>query len=286
MAYTSPYLPVAEPVRQQMAAIAACRDAGCPVVTRHPFYPLPHTAPFSGPQPCRAVVPTCLATGNLMIIGEYPNCRFGTVTRPDGHTRESQVAIGDIDQPFAPGRYFDGYAIRDYPTGATLRARYLDPLGLTLENDVWLTNVVKCFLFKPAQVAVYTRLGWNDPAAPQVQATHPGYAGVAAVCLAHHLVQEVALCQPKLILALGQNVFRALNPGSDEDWSALLGVPQPAGAPGHRLPPFDQYPLVYLSHPSRFLYEPGSFEEQHAQHMAAVRLFGEQLGITAKTPVG
>jgi uracil-DNA glycosylase len=225
------------------------------------------------------VVPTYLTPGNLMIVGEFPNCRFATVTAPGASTLEKQVAVGDINEPFTSGRYFDGYSVRDYPTGAVLREHYVDPLGLKLETDIWLTNLVKCFLFKADQVDVYNRLGWNDPAAPSVQSTHEHYADVAEVCLRENLVHEIDLCQPKLILALGYNVFHAFHPDHHDHWNDMLGLPLRGDMPNKRLPPFDMYPIVHLYHPSYLLREGASHLAEHAGHMEKAASFAAELGV-------
>lgn len=278
-----PYVQLEEPVRQRMAATAVCRPADCPVVIRHPQYPLPDTAPFSGPQPVRAVVPTCLATGNLMIIGEFPNCRFATLPDPTGSTKETQVAVGDINEPFESGRYFDGYSVRDYPTGAVLREQYLDVLGLELGTDVWLTNTVKCFLFKADQVEVYNRLGWNDPARPSVRSTHEDYATVAGICMRENLSHEIELCQPKLILALGHKVFQVIHPDPSDEWNKMLGKPLRGDQPNKRRPPFDKYPIMHLFHPSYLLREGESHLPAHARHMKQAAQFATQLGVAPRS---
>jgi len=85
-------------------------------------------------------------------------------------------------------------------TGTDFLEDYLTPLGLKKE-DLWITNMVKCFLFKPEHVASLHHLGW---AVPLVEPTRGAsdddpnekYFEVARVCIQRNLGREIELCWP------------------------------------------------------------------------------------------
>ena len=96
-------------------------------------------------------MPVVTNPGGVMIIGAYPTAKFATI---DG---VRDVPVADIDAPFSNQTYFDGASVRDVRAGKEMETEYLKPLGL-IENQLWLTNLVKVFLFKPGHVAKYEKL--------------------------------------------------------------------------------------------------------------------------------
>ncbi len=253
-------------LQQMTSAISVCRNDDCLVVQHHPFYPVPEEPPlYFGKRPCMPVVPTFLARGRVMIIGEYPNCRFATVKNKTSGALEQYVPTADIDEPFVEGRYFNAHQVAVYPTGESLRVNYLDPLGLSLQNDIWLTNMVKCFLLQTAHITSYKRIDWIGPGSPYTRATYNKYYSVATECAVLHLVRELEVCQPRLVIGLGERVYRMLHsqngfqmPAPDPGrFEAITGTPLRAGIQGPawdlRMPPLKNLNVVHLSHPSRLL---------------------------------
>lgn len=206
-----------EDARLHLQSISVCREPTCPVVKKQPFYPVPVDPPlYHGQRPCLPVVPTYVTKGKVMLIGEYPNCRFTTQPDPQDAAKVLLAPVADINEPFESGRYFDGRTVVNYPTGESLRKHYLEPLGLSLEDDVWFTNVVKCFLIKATHMQVYKQFGWpaqwRDPNSGATRALRPAYNDyfeIASICAREHLEREVDLCQPKLIIAFGERVSTA-----------------------------------------------------------------------------
>lgn len=278
-----PHLNIDEETRTLMADISTCRDDECAVTKKHPFYPTPDAPPFFyGKRPCMPVVPTYLQPKKVMIIGEYPNCRFGTVLKTDGNL-EKFIPVADINEPFEGGRYYDGHSIRDYPTNASLKEYYLDPLELTLQDDIWLTNVVKCYLMRKSNVRDYADTGWDTP---PVQATFDDYLDIARVCVKRHLIKEVQKCQPKLIIVLGEKAYRTIHakndfqePAPDIAQRDIVGKVFSANIQTDPLDKRDtfflQHNIVHLYHPSFFIRGASQeiIETHRTQHIVAVKDF-------------
>jgi uracil-DNA glycosylase len=272
--------------------IAVCRDSSCPVVQRHPFYPVPEEPPlYYGKRPCMPVVPVFLARGKVMVIGEYPNCRFATVPNKSNGKPVPFVPVADIDEPFTDGRYFNAQQVAVYPTGEYLRENYLNPLGLSLQTDIWLTNMVKCFLLQTKHITTYNHVGWIGPGLPSTHESYDEYFSVAARCAVLHLAHELELCQPKLVIGLGERVYRMIHsqdgfqlpapdPGPFKD---VAGVPFRAGVVQDphdlRVPPFKDFNVVHLTHPSRLLREPDVLDQHLHVDIPRVKNFMLELGL-------
>jgi hypothetical protein len=99
------------------------------------------------------------------------------------------------------------------------------------DSQIWLTNMVKCYLFHPENVSSYQALGWNDV---RVEASYSQLLPVAKVCC-QWINQEVQLCDPKLVLSVGKPPCVLLHNVPFEDlalqglvYNELLGVRLPA----------------------------------------------------------
>lgn len=286
-----PHLDISEDIRALMAFVSTCRDEKCLVPQKHPFYPVPEQPPFfHGKRPCLPVVPTKLATNKVMIIGEYPNTRFGTVENQSTGHLETFVPMSDINEPFEGGRYYDGHSIRDYPTFTSLQRNYFDPLGLDMNSDMWLTNINKCHLLRPGHVATYKRIGWNDPPTQASYDADDDYFEIASVCALRHLPRELVLCQPKLIIALGLKAYRVLHssddfqiPAPNITFTDVAGKILLANDTTHPLDRrnvfFEKYNVVHLFHPSFFIRS----DDQEGlnlhlnEHIPAVRSFMQSI---------
>jgi hypothetical protein len=110
------------------------------------------------------------------------------------------VPVGDVFAPMQNATYFDGYKVRNVASGVFLQQSYFDPVGIDVDTQVWLTNMVKCFLFHDNYVSSYQALGWTDV---KVEASYGELLPVGKVC-SQWVTQEVQLCDPKLVLAVGK----------------------------------------------------------------------------------
>ncbi|MFH1352941.1 MAG: uracil-DNA glycosylase family protein [bacterium] len=203
--------------------IAVCRHPDCPVATHHPFYWSEETI---GP-----VVPTYLRTGNVMVIAAYPTAMFVNF-RSAKH-----VPYYDVSEPLADNRYYDGTGVRDVKAGTYFDKAYLSPLGFK-KDDLWITNTVKCFLFDKKQAKRHRELPLIKPI--RILPTREDFFGCARPCVETHLIKEVEICRPKLIISLGSEAAEAIHGtfgitkkkpaelGGRFNFKAVLGVPLPA----------------------------------------------------------
>jgi cytosine/adenosine deaminase-related metal-dependent hydrolase/uracil-DNA glycosylase len=110
------------------------------------------------------------------------------------------VPVGDVFAPMQDADYFDGYKVRNVAAGVFLHRNYLGAVGVGAGQQVWLTNLIKCFLFHPSMAESYAALGWNDV---KVEPSYDQLLPVAQVCR-QWAEQEVALCRPALVLTVGK----------------------------------------------------------------------------------
>ena len=233
------------------------------------------------------VVPTRVVPGKVMILGAYPTCRFATIES------EEFVPVKDIDEPFENSRYFDNHNVRDVRSGNVLQEIYLRPLGLDPEADLWITNMVKCFLFKPGHINAYRRLGWTDP---NVEPSRNRYFQAAAVCMNHNLKKELDLCKPKIVITMGAEVCRMIHgsnngkyPAPGDLFKKIVGQPLRANTTDDhphdsRNKMFEDKNVFHMYHPGCLMRvdDPDNEDEieQHFQeHIPAIEEFLVELGL-------
>lgn len=143
--------------------------------------------PSSG-HPVLAVPPHDCAVGKLLILGAYPTAVY----------LGNRTPIQNIAMPFDPST----------KSGRELDEKVLRPLGIT-RNDCWITNFVKCYLFKTGGPPALARAQFEKIG------MHPGNQEV--------LANEFTIANPKAILTLGTEVagmLRGVEGGSKRN--ALL----------------------------------------------------------------
>ena len=267
--------------------MSRCGEKSCPVQKYTPKYPLPNLphneAYIFGPSPVIPVVPTRIRKRKVMVLGMYPTARYLVAEQitPNsglsGDVNDREVPIRDINEPFEETRYFNGYCISHVRAGTTMQQEYFSPLGLRLP-DLWITNTVKCFLFKESHVEKFKKIhqsvgqSLNDEY-PGFRQTRYPFADAAKVCMAKWLVEEIRLCDPKLIIALGEEICRLIHgdenfePTGDAllfnkliDNSPLLrqGAPSPNGQRRHAA--FFDRNILFLNHPSRIAQDDNDLE--------------------------
>jgi uracil-DNA glycosylase len=279
----SRYIDLDPEIREHMTSISTCRDANCLVPEEHPFYAVPDAPPFYyGMRPCMPVVPTRLRKGRVMVLGMYPTCRFASVPKLGGGWAR-EVPVRDVDEPFENSCYFDTYGARDVHSSTILYDEYLEPLGLS-EEDLWITNLVKCFLFKDGHVNAYSEVGWNDP---QVKATRDDFFKAARPCFQNHLTKEVELCQPKLIITMGSAVCQMVhadaqgNPEDFEVFRKVRGRPLRANSedssPYSRHESFKDKNVFCFFHPAYLSRSKTALETHRSQHVKEAKEFLENL---------
>jgi 5-methylthioadenosine/S-adenosylhomocysteine deaminase len=152
-------------------------------------------------------------------------------TAPPSRKNEFFVPIGDVFAPMQDANYFDGYKVRNVASGVFLEDNFLRPVGLHAATQVWLSNMIKCFLFHPENAASYQALGWNDV---RVEQSYSELLPVGKVC-SQWINEEVQLCDPKLVLTVGKPPCVLLHNVPFDDvglqgrvYEVLLGVQLPA----------------------------------------------------------
>ncbi|HEX9260506.1 MAG TPA: amidohydrolase family protein, partial [Acidimicrobiales bacterium] len=110
------------------------------------------------------------------------------------------VPVADVFAPMQDANYFDGYKVRNVAAGVFMQESYLKPLGVDIDTQVWLTNMIKCFLFHQSMADSYEALGWTDV---KVEQSYTELLDVAKVC-SQWIDEEVKVCDPKLVLTVGK----------------------------------------------------------------------------------
>jgi uracil-DNA glycosylase len=172
-----------------------------------------------------------------MIVGAYPSARFESRVSPVDPARRRLIPVADNLQPFGREEYFDGTRIRTLTSGDTLAEYILDSLGVSLE-DCWVTDLVKVFLYKKSHV---DSCGEVVPKFEVPRLRHKFYdLGRKSL---PWLEREVEICQPGLILTLGQEVAQVIHGRKTAAADQLLRdeIIYPAVLNG--------YPSVHLPHP-------------------------------------
>ncbi len=177
--------------------------------------------------PVLPLVPVVANPGGVMIIGAYPTAKFATI----GAQRD--VPVADIDAPFSDQKYFDGAQVRDVRAGKELRDHYLSHLDLD-EKQLWLTNLVKVFLFKHGHVDKYEALGRIIPE------SRSRFSELAMAGLDKWIPKEIALCNPKAIILLGEEVSSIITgvAGGKRVQQLFDGQPHIVSIGKHQVPAF------------------------------------------------
>lgn len=164
----------------------------------HINYPEHYT--YFGGSTIKVHVPIETALNKVMIVGAYPSARFYTVQGPDG--KVTNTPMKDHDSPFSGEQYMDGPRERTIPSGKELDEIILAQIGVKRE-DCWITNLVKVFLLKTGHIERYKKLGKTD-----LEANRHKFAEYAKASLPW-LHKEIELCNPYVIILLGQEVTKA-----------------------------------------------------------------------------
>jgi len=198
---------------------------------------LPNPYTFPDGNPIRSLPPIQTAQGGLMIIGAYPSARFES--RPSrsnpGHYR--LVPIANNLQPFGLEQYFDGIRMRTLESADGLQKYFLNDLSRSLDQ-CWITDLVKVFLYKPEHAESIAEVHPDF----QVPVNRHQFKDLAVKSL-QWLHDEVQLCNPKLIVTLGEEVAQVISGEKSASADDLLSrdISRSAEMVG--------YPVLFLPHP-------------------------------------
>ncbi|MFW5872290.1 MAG: uracil-DNA glycosylase family protein, partial [bacterium] len=160
----------------------------------------PETYTYFGGAPVKVHVPIETPLNKVMIAGAYPSARFFTAEGPTGKVIDTPME--DHDSPFSNETYFDGSRDRTILSGKELNEGILQKIGVKRE-DCWITDLVKVFLFKPGHVERYRKLGKAD-----IESNRHKFMEYARASLSF-LYDEIEICNPYVIILLGQEVVQA-----------------------------------------------------------------------------
>ncbi len=198
---------------------------------------LPDNYSYPNGNPIRPLPPIQVAVGGLMIIGAYPSARFESRPSRIHPNRNRLIPIADNLQPFGYEQYFDGLRVRTLESGDGLRKYLLSALKLAPEQ-CWITDIVKVFLYKDKHVE-----SCNDVCPEfQVTALRSQFKELAKKSL-RWLRNECTLCQPKLIVTLGEEVAQVTSGELNASADTLLvrNITYPSNLEG--------CPTLFLPHP-------------------------------------
>jgi uracil-DNA glycosylase len=160
-------------------------------------------------NPIKVHVPIDLATNGLMIIGAYPTAHFNVINGI------RDVPVEDHLYPFSNERYFDGSTINHVKSGAEIEDYFLNQLKIKRE-DVWITDLVKVFLFKEGHIKKYESLGYKGHKETRSQFLELAKKSVIFIN------EEIELAQPKVILGLGSEVNSVILNQSEKEVQKLM----------------------------------------------------------------
>jgi hypothetical protein len=163
----------------------------------------PYTFPDG--NPIRPLPPVQVKTHGLMIIGAYPSARFESRPSHNNPNRYRLIPAANNLQPFGDEQYFDGTRVRTLTSTDSLKIYLLSKLPKE-PQDCWITDIVKVFLYKQAHVASCSEV------VPEfrVIANRNDFIKLAIKSLPW-LQEECEICQPKLILTLGEEVAQVIS---------------------------------------------------------------------------
>jgi len=198
---------------------------------------LPASYTYPDGNPIRPLPPLQTATGGIMIVGAYPSARFESRPSCDGSGRRRLIPVADNLHPFAKEEYFDGTRVRRLESGEGIRTYLLNEID-TKAEDCWITDLVKVFLYKPDHV---DSCGAVMPSFA-VQELRSKFMELGRKSL-RWIEEECAICKPKLVITLGEEVAQVVSGEQNANADDLLNRPisEPKSVGG--------YPTLFVPHP-------------------------------------
>lgn len=198
---------------------------------------IPENYTFPDGNPILPLPPIRTDVRGIMIVGAYPSARFEYRLSSTQPRRYRLIPVANNLQPFGPEQYFDGLRVRDLESAMGLKKYLLSKLSSRNER-YWITDLVKVFLYKREHRS-------------SCQAVNPGfkvpvlryrYYEIGKKSLAW-LREECELCQPRLVVTLGEEVAQVVlgrkGASADEMLVPQLTMPENIG----------EWPTICLPHP-------------------------------------
>lgn len=153
---------------------------------------------FPDGNPISPVLPIQTEPKKIMLIGAFPSARFerrNTVLIP----------VGNNLSPFGFEKYFDGREIRTQASRDSLDRDYFRQLCLRPE-ELWITDLVKIYLYPDKHIRNCKTI---NPRISYVN-THKLFPKIAHASM-DWMKREIAVCNPELIITLGEVPARVIS---------------------------------------------------------------------------
>lgn len=193
-----------------------------------PEIPNPYIYPDG--NPVRPIIPTKTVQNSIMLIGAFPSARFEK-------RNKVLIPVGDNLSPFGQEEYFDGSTVRTQASRDSLDEIYFPQLNIN-PDKIWITDIVKVYLFPEKHIKNCKVI------APHISYvnTHDLFKKIALASM-EWMKKEISVCNPKLIITLGEVAARTISGDSKTEIKTLLnGEIRPIT--------FDrEYKIAHLGHP-------------------------------------
>ncbi|MFA5834838.1 MAG: uracil-DNA glycosylase family protein [Bacteroidota bacterium] len=173
-------------------------------------------------NPIRPVIPVQTTTNKIMLVGAFPSARFE-------QRNGKLIPVGDNLAPFGPEHYFDGSQVRIQESTESLHKNYFPQLGIE-RTDLWITDIVKIYLYPDKHLKNFDSSGFVD--------THKLFPKIAEASL-EWFKEELKVCNPKLIITLGEVAARVVSQNSKPSLDGVI----------RDLSYADNIKIVHLAHP-------------------------------------
>ncbi len=158
----------------------------------------PKTYIFPDGNPITPVLPIQLIQNDIMLIGAFPSARFE-------RRKGKLIPVANNLSPFATEEYFDGREIRKQASRDFLDKYYFPQLNIN-PNKIWITDLVKIYLFPEKHIKNCKEISKN-----KFVNTHNLFFDIAkSKTNLKYMNEEIKLCNPKLIITLGEVPARVI----------------------------------------------------------------------------
>jgi hypothetical protein len=171
-----------------------------------PKIPNPYIYPDG--NPIRPVIPVKTFQNSIMLVGAFPSARFE-------RRNKMLIPTGDNLSPFGHEEYFDGMQVRIQASRDSLNKNYFSQLGIDADK-IWITDIVKVYLFPEKHIKNCKII------APEIKFvdTHKLFSQIAMTSM-NWMIREIEVCNPKLIITLGEVAARTIS-GDKKTSSEIL----------------------------------------------------------------
>lgn len=212
---------------------------------------IPNPYIYPDGNPVRPVIPTKTAQNSIMLIGAFPSARFEK-------RNKVLIPVGDNLSPFGHEEYFDGSTVRTQASRDSLDKIYFPQLNIS-SDKIWITDIVKVYLFPEKHIKNCKVI---SPSITFVN-THDLFKKIAAASMGW-MQQEISICNPKLIITLGEVAARIISGDTKTSIKTLLN------GEVRQLQLDKRYNIAHLGHPEirRINKEWDSLTEQAIQKLS------------------